>query len=230
MSEEKFDIVFRGDIVLGSNLVQVKANLAKLFKLPAPKVEALFTGKSVVLKKQLDKETAKKYQVVLTKAGAQVSVVTNQTNIPAKPKTRKLTLAPVGANLMPRGASAKEGQAEAEEIDISGFSLKEAAGNLVDQTELAHEQAVEVALPSWNLAETGSDLGQAKRSEPEKIVQPPTLDIAEAGADLGQKPSNVAPVKVGDINFDVAPVGSDMGEKKSHKTPLNPKIDHLSLS
>lgn len=70
-----FEIVFRGDIQFGQNLHDVKQKLQQLFKIDSAKVDALFSGKPVVLKRGLDKTSAEKYQDVLTKAGAMVEVV-----------------------------------------------------------------------------------------------------------------------------------------------------------
>ncbi len=60
MAETTYDIVFRGDIVLGTPLPKVKENLMRLFKIDAAKVESLFSGQAVVLKRGLDDATVKK--------------------------------------------------------------------------------------------------------------------------------------------------------------------------
>lgn len=74
MSGAKYNIVFGGKIRDGADLGQVKENVARLFKIDATKVERLFTGSRVVLKADVDKATADKYEVTLAKAGAIVGV------------------------------------------------------------------------------------------------------------------------------------------------------------
>lgn len=74
MSDKQYDIVFRGDVVIGHALADVKQRMAALFKTDTAKVDALFSGGLSVLKRNLDEPTAKKYQAVLLKAGAQVTV------------------------------------------------------------------------------------------------------------------------------------------------------------
>ena len=68
MQPETFDVIFRGDIVLGHALDDVKVRLQKLFKVDASKIDALFTGRPVILKRNLDSATAEKYRKVLHQA------------------------------------------------------------------------------------------------------------------------------------------------------------------
>lgn len=75
MSEQNFQVVFSGRITEGAELAQVKANVAGLFKVGVDKVEQLFTGQPVVIKKGLDEATANKYQLALQRAGAICQVV-----------------------------------------------------------------------------------------------------------------------------------------------------------
>ena len=65
MPESLFDIVFRGDLMPGHKLPEVKARLARLFKIDAARVEPLFSGAAVVLKRNLDRATADKYVAAL---------------------------------------------------------------------------------------------------------------------------------------------------------------------
>ncbi len=230
MADQKFDIVFRGDIVIGKPLTQVKKNLAHLFKIPPEKVGALFSGKSVVLKKGVDAATAKKYQTVLTKAGAVTSVVAQAAEGQSeKPRTRKLTIAPLGVNIAPRSASnTKTDQPVA--IDTSGISLKAQSGNLVDAGEVTAEEAEQVELPTWDVADVGSDIGDGSQQAETSPLPVPDFDVAEAGAQMGQAKEVTAAIDVSKVDFDVAPAGSDMGEKKSDKKPLSPNTDHIKLS
>ena len=75
MSGNTFAVVFSGKIAAGASADRVKANVAKLFKVEVAKVERLFTGARVAIKKGLDEATAKKYQMALAKAGAICDVV-----------------------------------------------------------------------------------------------------------------------------------------------------------
>ncbi len=66
----QYNLIFKGTIADGYRVEQVKKNLADLFKVDQQKVESLFTNDSVVLKKDLNHESALKYRKALLKAGA----------------------------------------------------------------------------------------------------------------------------------------------------------------
>ena len=78
MSEQHFDVVFRGDVESGQSVMIVKEGLAKLFKADAARIEQMFSGKPVVIKSNLDEETALHYQSSLKKVGAIVEIRSNQ--------------------------------------------------------------------------------------------------------------------------------------------------------
>ncbi len=88
-----FDIVFRGDILPGHQLLQVKQRMAQLFKADEKRINALFSGGAVVLKKGIDRATADKYSAVLSKAGAEVQVAqAGKTAKKTKPVQRPSTV------------------------------------------------------------------------------------------------------------------------------------------
>ena len=66
----RYNLIFQGSIADGYRPDQVKRNLAKLLKADENKVESLFTKGSVVLKKEMNHESAVKYRNALLKAGA----------------------------------------------------------------------------------------------------------------------------------------------------------------
>lgn len=75
MTDKRYSVIFTGRIVEGAEPAAVKANLARLFKVDAARVESMFAGKPVVIKKNLDAEKARSYRDALAQAGAAVSVV-----------------------------------------------------------------------------------------------------------------------------------------------------------
>ena len=78
MSEQHFEVVFRGDVEPGKSVMDVKEGLAKLFKADPARIEQMFSGKPVVIKGNLDEETALHYQSSLQKVGAVVEIRSNQ--------------------------------------------------------------------------------------------------------------------------------------------------------
>ncbi len=71
----KYNLVFQGEIIAGTSLEEVTANLARLFKADAAKTAALFSGQSIIIKRDLDPQSAKKYLMVLKQAGAVVKAL-----------------------------------------------------------------------------------------------------------------------------------------------------------
>lgn len=70
MSEQTYDVILEGMCRPGTNLNEVKANIARLFRLQMDKVDKLFKGKPAIIKKGLDLALARKYQSAVKKAGA----------------------------------------------------------------------------------------------------------------------------------------------------------------
>ena len=79
-SNEQFQIVFDGTLTGNIELEQVKKNLAAMFKMNATQVEALFSGKSIVIKRNVDEATAKKYDMAFAKAGAKCTLISSQSS------------------------------------------------------------------------------------------------------------------------------------------------------
>ena len=75
MAEQQFAIVFRGRLLAGADPAQVRANFAKLFNIDAARVEQMFSGQPVIIKKGLDLLSADKYKAALAKAGALVDAI-----------------------------------------------------------------------------------------------------------------------------------------------------------
>ncbi len=72
MTEARYKIVFEGQLMPEQTLETVKANLARLFKSDPGKIDVLFNGAPVALKRDLSENEADKYLVALQQAGAQV--------------------------------------------------------------------------------------------------------------------------------------------------------------
>jgi len=247
MSDEKFDVVFRGDIVMGNTLPDVKQRLGQLFKIDAAKVDALFVGRAVPLKRNLDRPTAEKYKAVLIKAGAQVSIspvggvakpVTKSrpqpaSPSPAKPAEQKLSLkerleqeAAAGATSAPPPPSP---QRQTTPVANAGsFTLAEVGSRLV---EAKPQSVVNVDVSDMSIRPMEGDLLDAseKPTPVERDIDVSGLDIAATGADLLNESERKKPEVVGipDPDFDIADVGADMLDT-SDRIPL-PEVD-LDLS
>jgi uncharacterized protein YbjQ (UPF0145 family) len=67
---DQYDIIFEGKTAPGKEIDSVKQALMKLLKADAGRVEQLFVGKPVSIRKNVDAATAEKYRKALEAAGA----------------------------------------------------------------------------------------------------------------------------------------------------------------
>ncbi len=68
-TEAGFSVVFRGEIATLQDIVRVKKLLVNFFKATPEKIDSLFSGKQVTIKKGLSMQQAKDFQEQLTKLG-----------------------------------------------------------------------------------------------------------------------------------------------------------------
>lgn len=69
------NIIFAGELMPGYEQASVRTALGNLFRISDPaKLDVLFSGKSVTLKKNLDAEQARRYEQALQKAGARCRI------------------------------------------------------------------------------------------------------------------------------------------------------------
>jgi len=74
VADSRYNIIYKGEISKGYEIGQVKRNLASLFKIDEKKIGPFFTGKSVVIKKNVEYDTAVKYAKTLKNAGASCKI------------------------------------------------------------------------------------------------------------------------------------------------------------
>ena len=70
MADPQFEIAFSGQIAEGADLATVKQNISKLFNADAERLEQMFSGKRVLIKRAADEATMAKYRGAFQKAGA----------------------------------------------------------------------------------------------------------------------------------------------------------------
>ena len=179
MSDEKYDVVFRGQLAKGFSIDDAKKNIGALFKLPALKVEALFSGKRVVIKKNIDCEAASKYRVAIKKAGGLVEIIEREAR--TKASSQRKAVFNVGANdVSSREGSAKSPSAPAQGLvkkpvnektastSISSGSIPVAASSGVNvESSKGHQ--------SFELAAVGADV---LRESERKVEEVSTIDLS----------------------------------------------------
>jgi hypothetical protein len=175
MAGETYDIVYAGRIADGADAAQVQANVAKLFKTEPAKVQHLFTGQRVFVKKGVDDATARQYVAAFGKAGALAEIVPAAVASPAAaPAPREPAAAPAPNPMAARTPSAPlraTGPAEPPPAALRGTPA---------------------VIPDYTVAEPGVVLVEAVPVVP-KQIDTAHLSLAEVGADLGERRTVAVP-------------------------------------
>ncbi|MGI1680075.1 MAG: hypothetical protein K6L75_15140 [Cellvibrionaceae bacterium] len=217
MSEPKYDIIFRGDVVAGNNIVEVKQRLGQLFKIEAAKVDALFTGRAVPLKRNVDLHTAEKYKAILLKAGAQVSLKDMSKAEPIKAATKvNPSSNSVDSKSSPASVPVKEKPLTLKERLAKAAKEEEALAKIQAKAEAKHQAdgKDDLGQEGFVLAPVGAVLGTVKQQSPEGVIQVDTSHLSaslpegELLAPDEKKPDIVVDIDVSDI--DIAEVGADL--------------------
>lgn len=166
-----YSVIFDGQKVPDSELFGVKQRLKEIFKADGARIETLFAGKPVAIKRNLSHSEAKKYQHMLKKLGVEVTLASNAGTEPAEPgKTASIqsekslfSLAPLGSDLLE--ANNKQGQNGQEKVSTDHLKLAPQQGNIIKASE--RQQTPEAVLSDeyteWDLSNMGQDL--LKQSE-----------------------------------------------------------------
>jgi hypothetical protein len=173
MSDNNFEVAFSGQLVAGADPAQVKAKVAVLFKTDVAKIEHMFSGARVVIKKGLDQATAVKYQAAMKSAGAvcevrDASAAEAPASTPAPQPTAKAAAAPVAKRPANTNAPA------------------------APQTVPLHVSAADIAELKVDIAPVGSDMNQQKKNVTTAIPDISGLTMAPPGSELSTQ-KKVAP-------------------------------------
>lgn len=168
-----YEIAFSGQLVPGAQLESVKANLAKLFQADAQRIAALFSGRRIVIKNNLDAAAAEKYRATLERAGALVevrsmAVAIEEIELAPPPAAEPAPARPTGAAEAEQAATPgrlqvaprDEYMAAFAEVEAPDFGIAPVGSDLQD--DKAEPQAPDLDLSQFSLAPPGSDMGQAK--------------------------------------------------------------------
>ena len=142
------DIVFRGDLVAGKNILEVKEGLISRFKLNSQDVEKMFSGRPVVLKKGLTEDAADTLRAAFFKVGAMVELRVSP-SAEAVPQPVARAEQPVVSEPQP------ESQPEQPQ---NGMTVKPAGSPVLNDDERVEVEPVAVDVSGISLAPEGSDV------------------------------------------------------------------------
>ncbi|MEJ2574395.1 MAG: hypothetical protein P8164_12530 [Gammaproteobacteria bacterium] len=202
MSDKTYQIVVAGELVDGTNLPEVKAKLAALFKTPAERLDPLFSGKRVVIKKGLAADIAGKYVAAVRSAGLQCRAEEIVAEGEAQQPSPGPTAAAPGISLAPVGVTIIEPPAvTVPKFDVSAYSMAPAGETLIEPPAIP---ALDIDISALNMDPVGDG-----------------TQLVEA--------ERVAPAVIDTANLNLAPAGSDVGEMKREEGPPPPDTSHLNL-
>ena len=180
MNNHQYSVVFDGEKVPDSELFGVKQRLREVFKADRARIETLFTGKPVAIKRNLDRDSALKYQHMLKKIGIEVTLVearaTAATNQAKQAQTPTFSLAPLGSDLIE--SAGETAQNRPALLPTDHIDLAPQKGHLLKADERRQEPAAKLTgeYSEWNLSNKGEDL--LKQSE-KQIWQAADIDTSE---------------------------------------------------
>jgi len=222
-----YNLIFQGKIVDGASLEEVKNNISRLFKTNAAKTEILFSGKTIVIKKNLDSAATKKYLAIVTKAGAVIKAVkiTESKTIPSSPPPPGKPLSPGLSSLINYNSSktisaeATQEQAEDNQMSDAGNDLQLAppGSDIIDAD--AHNQHDSIDIPdigylTMSVAQSGSLAEITEKKLPADLPDISMLSMSEANS--GSMEEFATQVKAA-----ILPDISELSVARQDDTPLS---------
>ena len=234
MSDKTFEVVFNGKLVEGADPAKVKANVAALFKVDVAKVEGLFSGATVSIKKGVDEATAKKYQVALHKAGAITGVV-NRAARTAAPAAAPQAAKPAAAT--PKSAAQAATAKPATDVGLQKSVVKQApagvgelAGAGIDSPGTVLVEHRDIPAPQIDTSSLSMDAPGAELVEHEEVAAPEFdlggISMGAEGEALGEE-SAFEPLQVDTGAMSMDEPGVTLRE---HEEVPEPQIDTSKLS
>jgi len=175
MSDELFEVAFSGEVLEGENPEDVKARVGKMFNADAAKVAQLFSGNRIIIKKNIDQQTATKYKNALNKAGAGCKI---------RSMTPTAEAAPVESvvSAVETPAAAVEPSPPREPVDygdvapppqtdplgITGDQIDDLTASIAPlgstlQDDIMEPEAPQIDVSGLDVAPVGSDIGSSKK-------------------------------------------------------------------
>jgi len=177
MADKLFNIVFNGEFVKGVNESAVKANVGKLFGVDEKQLAVIFSGKRVVLKKQIASGVAIKYRGKLKQAG----IVT--------------AIEPVSPEAVASDAGAPETSAAGSNTESN-----------VDNTAPPPSVEVANKGVDWVIAPVGVQMSEAvDKNKIPAAPDVSHISVAPVGSDILTEKKQVVPVEVDISNLSIVP-------------------------
>ncbi len=236
MSEQHYDIFFRGEVLDGFEPDLVKTNVGQLFKASPEKLEQLFSGKIIPLKKDLDKATSAKFKQALEKAGAKIYIKLAAGVAPISPTANAQPASPAPASVV--SAQKAPDQITPDQIAPKQIAPKPAVpvATIAEEDNsplpMAEATIIDAEPIEFIILPPGSDV---LREDERAVVVAVKVDISGMRmASVFDQPEidKTPPPPAPDVShLSTAAVGADIlaGVKKEPPPPA-PSVDHISVA
>lgn len=237
-NERRFDILFSGEPLNGTDVSEVRENLRELFKLGDEALERMFSGQPVSIKKNLDRKSAQQYQQALARAGARIQLVLHKTpgagnagagDAPAQDTSRAAD--PGGLAVMPVGSLLGNGERETvppRNVDTSHLSIEQ---DTAEENTSTGRAVFDIEDPFVAGGDTAAgDTAQGPRyPTPDHIELDSALTLAELG-NLLARAEALPPLNVNTDHLSLADVGELLGPGQAESVPAPDISSDLSLA
>ncbi|MDJ0776419.1 MAG: hypothetical protein QNJ85_01065 [Gammaproteobacteria bacterium] len=180
MSDDLFEVSFAGVVRDGEDPAEVRAKVGKMFNADEAKLAQLFSGKRIIIKKNIDQATAAKYQTALTRAGAECEV---RPMGGAAPAAAEPQAAPAATEAAPAAAAAAQVYQTQYDGEVAPPPQTDPLGITGDQIEDL----------SATIAPVGSELQDEYQAPDEPQIDISGLDMAPVGSDLSDGSKQAEP-------------------------------------
>lgn len=178
-----YAIVFKGEILDGADSATVQQKIGAMFKADTAKLAALFSGKPVAIKKNVDEATANKFVAAFAKAGAK-AYAKDMTPAPAAQEEVIAAAPPPVAEPATASPSASSGD-EVSYDPAADASLREAPQTTVNL------QAG--SLEDLSMSEQGGFLVEAAPADFTPAPEAIEADLAAEGTTIPAPPKDTTP-------------------------------------
>jgi hypothetical protein len=211
MSEEVFQIVFRGKILTGFTPEQVQSNLAALFKTDEARIAAQLALPKWVIKAGLSRATAQQVQEKMRALGIMVALVADDN---AQAQTSAQT-API-QRVASIGPNAVRPEVQTAQTIQTQPPTNQTAGEAIDQPLARRPEVAAFAadLSAYALADLGAIMDQTTTKSTPKDYDLDQFSLAEVGAVIVQARA-VKRIEIDTSAMSLAPVEAPKEELRS---------------
>lgn len=224
MTDQKFNIVFAGDLQPEQDASAVRSRLAKLFKTDEQRIAALFDGNRHIVKRGADAETAERYVQAMAKSGAIAHA--EEIEQAAKPVTAPVAPADTAVSDTPDETSKVVPATE----PVGGeFVVAPVGADLLNEDERPHVTPVEVAVDHLKL-ESPFLAQEIERTPPPPAPDTSHIQLAEQGANLAPRDDQLPPPAPDTSRISLAEQGGLLIEPSEESTVAVPDVSSIELS